>query len=435
MRVQGIAIAAMGVFAAAPAAAAESPPPATLSPRQAEAARLMLAGRVAEAKALLIALRARSPADNETAFLLAMIASQEGDHPRAIHLFREILSREPGAVRVRLELARTFFLAKDYDNAERQFRFARAGRLPPEAMANIDDFLDAIRRLRSGTYRLSVALAPDTNLNAGPQSRTVDIFGLPFELSDQTRRRSGVGAAVDAFAEWSPRIGATDRLRLAGQLHRSEYSGGAFDDMTVSAYGGVRLLRGHWEISPLATVFARWYGDRAYNHGVGASLQVIDFPSPRYGISGVVGVQQIDYSAMPEQGGPAVSASFSVLHTLSPISLVTAGLAITRQGAQVKALSSTAAEVRLAYQRDLPGGFQASIEPSYARIAYDAALPAFGVVRTDRQWTLQATLLNRRIEYRGFTPRLLYAHTHNASRIALYAYDRDRFEVGLTRDF
>jgi outer membrane protein len=62
-------------------------------------------------------------------------------------------------------------------------------------------------------------------------------------------------------------------------------------------------------------------------------------------------------------------------------------------------------------------------------------LAAFGVARADHQWTMQLALLNRRIDIAGFTPRLTYAYTRNASNIALYSYDRNRLEVGLTRTF
>ena len=52
------------------------------------------------------------------------------------------------AERVRLELARAFFLKGDYDNADRQFRFARAGDIDDKVKANVDRFLTAINRLR-----------------------------------------------------------------------------------------------------------------------------------------------------------------------------------------------------------------------------------------------------------------------------------------------
>ena len=66
-----------------------------------------------------------------------MIAVQEKDYATAVHYLRAILVREPKALRVRLELARTFYLQHDYDNAERQFRLARASEPPTAVKLNV----------------------------------------------------------------------------------------------------------------------------------------------------------------------------------------------------------------------------------------------------------------------------------------------------------
>ena len=76
---------------------------------------------------MLAELERANPRDDEVQFLLGMIAMEEKAYGQAIRRFRRILARRPGAVRVRLELGRAFYLAKDFDNAERQFRLARAG--------------------------------------------------------------------------------------------------------------------------------------------------------------------------------------------------------------------------------------------------------------------------------------------------------------------
>jgi hypothetical protein len=76
-----------------------------------------------------------------------------------------------------------------------------------------------------------------------------------------------------------------------------------------------------------------------------------------------------------------------------------------------------------------------SVQPSVARIDYDDQYVAFGAVRHDRQWSAQISLLNRRIDLWGFTPRLAYTYTVNSSTISLFRYDRQRIETGFTRNF
>jgi tetratricopeptide (TPR) repeat protein len=412
-----------------------APRPATQAITPLQAAQLLIqAGKLPEARKVLLALQAQSPKDSEVQFLLAMIAVQEKDYPAAIRLYRAILVREPGALRVRLELARTFFLLKDYDNAERQFRFARAGDASEAVKQNIDRYLYVIRLARRFSYNIAVAAAPDTNLNAGPAISTVEIYGLPFALSDQARKQSGVGASIDAGGEWSPPITDTLRARVGVQLHRSDYSGGQFDDMTLSAYAGPKLLGPRFEISPLATVFRRWYGNQVYNQGVGGSLQGTYYPRPKIGVTASVGGQIVTF-AQTDMNGPAYSASLGAFYTPDSASVVSGNLSVSRQGAVLPVYANTAVQLALGYYRDLPHGFSVSVQPSFARIDYDDQYVAFGAVRHDRQWSAQISLLNRRIDLWGFTPRLAYTYTVNSSTISLFRYDRQRIETGFTRNF
>ena len=415
------------------------PPPiaATRAISGREAAVLLIqAHRLTEARRVLIALAREAPSDNEVQFLLGMVAMEAKAYPEAIRRFRKILVHEPGAARVRLELGRAFYLAKDYDNAERQFRFARAGMLPAAAQANVDKYLSAIRQERGFSHNLSFALAPDTNLNAGPTASAVDIFGLPFQLSADARQRSGVGVALGAGGEWSPSIRGPLRLRLGAQFDGVKYpAAGAFDDMTLSAYAGPRLAYRRWDVSILATGFERWYGRRFYNKGVGGAAQVTYFATPRLGLTGSLGAQQVTYRPPGGQDGPAISGSAGLFYTLSPLSLVSGGVSVSRQSASLSVYSFTATQFQLGYSRDLPGGLSASVQPTFVRIDYDSAQAGFGLPRRDRQWQVRVGLLDRHIDIAGFTPRLTFTHTDNTSDIGLYRYRRDQGQIGFTRSF
>src|SRR5262245_3540550 len=235
-----------------------------------EAASLLIqANRLEDAKRVLALSLEQNANDFEAIFLLGLIAVAEQQYDAAIAYFRQILAAEPERERVRLELARAFFLQGDYDNAERNFRFARAGDLPDEVRTNIDQYLAAIQRLKRWSYDVAIALADDTNVNGATTAHQVDIYGLPFTLSDDARQTSGVGIMFDVGGEWSPLLSQTIKARLGGRVRRLEYGGGDFDDMTVSAYAGPTLLFPRWQIDTLVTGFQRWYGNAPYNYGIG----------------------------------------------------------------------------------------------------------------------------------------------------------------------
>lgn len=401
-----------------------------------QAAQLLIAnGRYDDAKKLLERDLAAKPEDSETLFLLATIATAEKDYDAAISLYRRILVREPDAERVRLELARVFFLKGDYDNAERQFRFARAGDIPDTVKTNIDRFLSAIYRLREWRFNFSFALAPDTNENAGPTVNEVTIFGLPFALNPSARKQSGVGLAGDVNGEWSPLVTDTIKARLGGDFTRLEYSGGQFDDMTVSAYAGPQFLFSDWDFSILGTGFDRWYGNRPYLTGAGGKLETEVGITSDMLVAASLGAQNIHDHLIPQQSGALYSIQAQPTYVLTPSSLVMLQGGFNRQEAQIAPYAYSSFWMGAGYQQDLPFGFSAGLQPTFYSTHYDAALPAFGVTRHDSAWVLAFTLLNRRLDYHGFTPRFSYIFTDQHSDIPLFSYNRNQFQIGLTSLF
>ncbi|MGH6828380.1 MAG: surface lipoprotein assembly modifier [Rhizomicrobium sp.] len=400
------------------------------------AAQLLIANRRYDvARKLLERDLTARPHDSELLFLLASVHVAQKDYDGAIALFRRILAGAPNAERVRLELARAFFLKGDYDNAERQFRFARAGDIPDSVKTNIDRFLAAIYRLREWRYNFSLALAPDTNENAGPSASQVTIFGLPFTLNPGARRQSGIGAAGDINGEWSPLLTGNIKARLGGDFTRLEYSGGQFDDMTVSGYGGPEFLFSDWDVSLLATGFDRWYANRPYLTGAGGKLALEVGIASDLLVAGSVGAQKLDDKFLPQQSGMLYSIEARPTYVLTPSSLVQLAGGFDRQEAEAAPFAYSSTWLGGGYQQDLPLGFTVGVQPTFYATRYDAVLAAFGRARHDNAVMLAFTVLNRRLVYHGFTPRFSYVFTDQHSNIPLFSYDRSEFQIGLTSLF
>ena len=86
-------------------------PTRTIGITDTEAAQLLISSnRLEEAKRVLEQVLVAKPDDSEALFLMATIAVEQKDYDTAISLYRHILVREPDVERVRLDLARAFFL-------------------------------------------------------------------------------------------------------------------------------------------------------------------------------------------------------------------------------------------------------------------------------------------------------------------------------------
>lgn len=404
-------------------------------PETTAAALLIQAGKLDDAKRVLAHVLEMNPNDKEAIFLQGMIAVAEKRYPDAIEAFRRILADEPNRERVRLELGRAFFLQGDYENAERNFRFARAGDLPDDAKRNVDQYLAAIQRLKRWSYGLSAGVADDTNVNAATNLQTVYIYGLPFTLSDNARQTTGIGAAIDASGEFSPLISDDYKFLVGGLVHRLQYGRGEFDDMTVSAYAGPELFLARWRFDTLVTGFARWYGEAPYSEGAGgrASIGYALLPTLQLGLT--LDGQADSFRPIHDQDGPIYDASGEIAYTFTPSRTIRLSGGIAVQQARLAAYADTTYWLALDYYQDFPLGFSANLEPAVSTISYDAPLAAFGTARNDYSWAVRLDILNRRLEYRGFAPRISYIHSQDVSNIALYRYSRDQVQFGVTGQF
>lgn len=400
-----------------------------------QAERLIAAGRFAEARAILERLEQDGPRDSQVQFLLALLDRQDKDYDSAIRRLRRILVDEPKAERVRLELGRTFYEAGDYPGAERQFRLARAAKLPPGVIGNIDRYLGAIRQRKTVSVDLSLAVSSDSNLNAGPATDTITLYGLPFQLSEDAQATSGIGLVGDLRAEWAPRIASRAKLLLGTQLHRAQYGRSEFNDTTALVYAGPRINLKRWEFNLRGTLARRWYGERAYTNQAGGSIDATFFVSSRLGITGAFGLSYADYLRNPLQSGMGGSASLGAFYAPTPASFLRGTIQVGRQDAKIGGYASWSRLAGVQYVQDFKGGFTVGLMPSVTRITYDEPLAAFAETRRDTQLSAQISLLNRRLDFFGLTPKLVYTWSKNASSIELYSFHRSKLELAITSSF
>ena len=96
---------------------------------------LIAAASYDEAEQTLLSVRSREALKVEVPFLLGMIALARNAPRSAIESFRQAIVHEPNSIRLRLALARAFYLDGAYEDAFRQFQRARAAIRPSRWMA------------------------------------------------------------------------------------------------------------------------------------------------------------------------------------------------------------------------------------------------------------------------------------------------------------
>jgi len=396
------------------------------------ATRLLVEGQTERAASVVRALEQSFPDHPQVLFLDGQISLQEGAYADAVEAFRRILSRDPGLVRVRLELARALFLARDFEAARYHFEQALGGDLPEPVRQNVYRFLTQIDA-ETSWLSLTLFIGPDSNPSFATAAETVDILGQKFVLNPDARAREEVGLV--AFAQARRAFGAENRTFVRGDVELREYPDSYADFIYAQSTLGRNFVSGStvWtaELGPLGSM----YQGRALYWGGVAQLTHASPLTPRVLSSQFVALKGLSYDEFSYLSGSQVWSGADLRYSINSISGFSAGLVLARNWAAESPYSYSALQWSVGYARELPRRFNTSVRLTVSQYDYDSPLPLFEKVREDRLVVLDLNVIARDWAVRGFAPTLTVGVSWNDSTIELFEYQRQYLGVGITRNF
>ncbi len=420
----------------------------------AQAKALMAQRRFAAALALLRPLVERHPEHPNARFLRGLAALGAARKPElekemrealldeAVASFRFMLIDRPGLVRVRLELARTFFHKREDSLAREHFERVLAGRPHPAVAANVRRFLRVIRARKRWSLHVGAALAPDSNIGRRSDERTIFLRGLPFRRSEEALPRSGVGLSVWTGGEYLHPVRRDLRLRVGGSLSRREYEGAEFDRMFVSGHAGPRwLLDADTEASLLASARRLWRAGAPDFDEFGIRSEA----QRRFGRRTVAAVLASWHERRHRLGtwldGPVADLSLRASVVATPAVRVSAAAGWARERPDdddAKRYRHTRRWVRPGVSADLPWGITLGGSAEWSRTGFDGsfgALTLSGKPRRDRSRTFRISVNKRDWTLFGFSPRISLAHERRRSNTQGAGYRRTGTELSIVRLF
>ena len=390
----------------------------------------------------------------ESLFQEGMAAAQEAavtpdeDHrdallDEAIAAFREMLVADPGLVRVRLELARAFYFKGEDSLARRHFEAVLAGGVPEPVAANIHAFLAEMRARKRWSFNAGFAIAPDTNIGAGSEERTIfiPVFGqpLPFERDAEELTSSGIGVSVWGGAEYQVPIGERLRLRAGGDASRREYSGSTFDQLFLGTHLGPRwLIDQNTEGSLLASARQRWIGTVPDSRDLGARLEVGRRLTPRVTAFANASWHDRRYRTDSHRDGPVTIASLRGSWVVTPTVRADLTAGYGQERAERERERNDSRWLGAGVSVILPAGFTVGGGGEVRWTDFDDEwfphTPP-GEDRADRTWSVRLSVHNRAFTLMGFSPALVAVHEERETNAQLYDYDRTRGELRFARQF
>lgn len=160
------------------------------------AAELIARGRPGEALNILLALETRLPDDRDLQIAIAQTEVRLGKYDQATHRLKILGEQHPDWPRPRVELALAYELAGQLA-AARVVLIDELGRDPPPPVRrNLEGRIRSIEDRMPFVGRFSVGVIPDSNITGGTHNDSVEFLGLPFQVNDDAKAKSGVRADI-----------------------------------------------------------------------------------------------------------------------------------------------------------------------------------------------------------------------------------------------
>ncbi len=336
----------------------------------------------------------------------------------------------------RYQLGEIHFAARRDVSATLAYRLTLAGNLDSLRRQHVQDRLGALESRRRTRITASFGVAPDSNVNNATSAGAIDLYGLPFVLSDDARRRSGVSASFNGGLE--RRWPISDRLSLlaGGSVAVLDASGGAFDQRQIGVFAGPEFkLAQHARASVSATYRDITFGGEPLETWTGVRVQGEAYVDQKtlWNVAGRL--DRIDNVRASEWGGWSYGGQVNRTRFLGPS-------AFWRASATVDTYDLTGREaeyqiVQLSVGRLFTAPFAtlAYVEPYSRWREFDRRSVAFGVRRQDQEIGLNVRVSKRDWAVRNAFPYVQAVLLRSTSNVVIGDYSRQRVEFGLTRTF
>lgn len=437
---RGLWCAVLIVFAIAPsiAPAQEAPPAEEVAAGQVFVDALMAALMSGDFAAALALLEDRPDiaATAEGVRLRAELLARLGRASEAIALLEGHLAQDGSDALARYQVGEIHFNARRDASAILAYRLALSGHLDPERRRLVFDRLRALEARRDQRFSLSFGVAPDSNLNNATSASTIDIFGLPFILSDDARRRSGVAASISSAVERRWPVSERFSLLAGGSLTMVDAPGREFDQRQFGVFAGPEImLASHTRASIAVTYRDIAWGGRGLETWAGLRVDGEGYANPQTRWGASAHLDHINDQRAREWDGWTYGGQVNLTRFLGPSVFWRASAAWDVHDLAGSEAGFRMQQLALGRLVGLPFATLAYIEPYALRRDFEHRSSVFGIRREDHEIGVNVRISKRDWAFRGAFPYVQGASSRSWSTVALGDYSRHRLEFGLTRDF
>ena len=399
------------------------------------ATQLFAEGKTGLALIVVAELLKRPKPPMQALFIAAKLAEQRSDWKSATKFYRAMLARDPGVLRVRLDLALALLNSGKIEASQHHFeRVLGEPDLPEAVRANVIRYLDHIDHL-TFSQTLSFEMLGDSNVNQATASEAVLIGGRRFVLSPSARQQHGKGLGI--FWQGLYRFGAERQFSLRGVAQHQNYpSANQYNLTYLTGFSGWTK---QWQPGHSTTFEAGWhgafYGGRDLFNGPAFRISDLYRYLSGWSFNPTFESKQLRYPDYPLRNGWQHWLTVDCSKAMAQGVLLNGGIGFGRNIASDPIYNFKSGSIKTGGSFELPLKLTGSLLLEYLQTRYDVRDPFFGVRRTEKKLTVEIGFTTLALGAAGFAPRFTFGHVNNRSNIDLYRYRRTYGKLAIVRDF
>lgn len=440
-------------FVVSTALSIASLPALAATPEQLQQAQALLsAEKPAQALGLLEAAYDPATASTQEFFLLGVAAKQAGQLDRSEGYFRSALQREPNAGRIRLELAEVLYRQGKLDDSRAELVAVRAMNPPEQVRQNIDGFIAQVDQARANPNAgprgpqknwnayITVGFTSDGNVNAGPDSDTVFLYGLPFTLSSAAQETQDTALFVRTGISHQAQLDNGILWRSSANLSFTNYfEADAYDTTSLSISSGPSFkLSEQLGLSVPITYNVQRYNEQgswySQSWGIAPRLQYAAQDNLQFYLD--TSLSRKRFNDNGDRDLTAFTFNPSLNFQPNENGNVAIGFQYGREDSGLDIYSNTVRGVYVGYQHVFrEQGLRASVTASYTSTEFDGIQAAYTEAREDVSRKLSASVTYTIPEMDGLSLLGSVSYQDNDSNLDINTYGRTLLSLSVTKRF
>lgn len=376
--------------------------------------------------------------DNQMLFLLGTSAKQLGEFNQAIQYFEELLQRDKKALRVKLDLASVYYQTHNLKKAKELLLEVKATQPPKKVGDNIDTFLAVIDKgiPKAWSINFGIGYQYDSNVNAGPDTETVLMYGLPFTLDKDAKDNSDTAFKYNFRFNHIKKINGIS-LQTSISASATDYKDiNSLDSQSLSASFGPSWRNGKIAYSvPLVTSVQKiGHTDRYYSYSRGISPQLSFQVNDRLSIATSLSLSNKRYYKNRDKESNSYTISPSTRYFLDQSSYLTGGFYFGEENSHTRTSSNNSHGLNIGYFKAFSQKLNMYASTSWSTTDYKGIETAYSKSREDENTTYGLNF-NYVFSKYDINASLNMSYTDNQSNISMYEYERKIIGLNFSKSF